>query len=774
MSRRASEISIASSRSRTATRGRRGTMSKPAPSMGMQFKGARYLGHLPTDESSGDDLDADVLASRLLDSNTVQKVILELLPTSLVLHPKQAPQTSILNVPAQTITWAQQTQESIIVFLDTSTAPARIHGFYVKTKGDQVYRYFMHKLGIGARMARSKVAESTERRMSITAKTSSSLFDAYLLGQVTFNDDSSTEGVKEAYNIVKLKLKRAWDRAAKRRAGKQTTDVNVSVAKALRGNPVHVAVAPTGVRALDGVTRSLLASIFAEDVVLHTTFHDEEVDHAIVGIVTCNPQVNHSICHLFSTSTTQATALVDALTRTLEELDKSVVSAFISETKQADPHINLPPSLLARSVARECLVPVASLGVGKFGRVYLGALVSDSDAGKDVTELQSELVTVSVLRDEPTTLEKVSFLREHELFMLLNHPNISQLKAACLLQTPWLAVRNHSSYGPLATALMAARARAINVQEEEILYMGKQIADAMAHLSSKGLVHMNLTSESCELGSNNHVVISDLSFAQKHDPGMRKHVLKARLRLNLRWLAVETFSGDNKVFSEASDVWAFATTLWTMYTGQSPFHRLRLVDVQRKVPDGLRLPQPPHCHPEIYSLLTAAWANDPELRPPFTAIVSALDKHLSNEGYDPTEAPGVGERLNSVLATLRDGQKQAALEEFAKLEHNTSATKEEYQMEAFTRATDTFRDETLGRNVQRHNPLFGENVEALWEMDSDDNDEDEEGTLPAGYETDPYESEGESNGRITSAVAVGAGEGPGTSIQTPRFNLRMK
>ena len=41
---------------------------------GMIFKGARYLGFLPTGDSSGDDIDADAMATRLLDKNTVQKV----------------------------------------------------------------------------------------------------------------------------------------------------------------------------------------------------------------------------------------------------------------------------------------------------------------------------------------------------------------------------------------------------------------------------------------------------------------------------------------------------------------------------------------------------------------------------------------------------------------------------------------------------------------------------------------------------------------------------
>eukprot|EP00045_Choanoeca_perplexa_P011317 m.119428 g.119428 ORF g.119428 m.119428 type:complete len:766 (+) comp15590_c0_seq1:30-2327(+) len=751
---------------------------------GMVFKGARYLGYIATDDSSGDDIDADEIAARLLDTNTVQKVVLELLPTAFVLHPRHSPTMTILSVSAATITWAQQTQESIIVFLDTSVAPARLHGFYVKSKADQAYRYFMHKLGVGTRMARRRVSETLERRVSISQSATSSLFDAFLLGQVTFNDESSLEGIKEAYSIVKLKLKRAWERAAKRRQGKATSDVNTSVAKALRGNPVHLAVAPTGVRALDGVTRSLLASVFSGDIVLHSSFDDAEVDQTVIGIVSCSPQVNHSICHLFSTTASQAEALVAAVSRMLDSADALVSMAFASSSAQPDNGMDIPPTLLARSIARECLVPVAPLGVGKFGRLYLGALVSDKPNSKvDVSELQSELVTVAVLKDEPTTLEKVAFLREHELFMLLDHPNVSTLMAACLLQTPWLTVRAHEPYGVLSTALMACRARAIAITEQDVLYIGKQIGEAMAHLSAKGLVHMNLTAESCELGANNHVVISDLSFAQQHDPGMRKHVLKARLRLNLRWLAVETFSGDNKVFSEASDVWAFATTLWTMYTGQSPFHRYRLVDVQRKVPDGLRLSQPPNCSPEVYSLLATAWSNDPELRPPFSALSSAFEKHLSSAGYDPAAQLGIGERLNPTLATLRSGQKLAALEEFVKT-MDSRDTREAKQSTAFDPETGAFSDNisTLGRNVQRQNPLFGENVDTLWEMDSSDGEDDDEdvtnydGQLPAGdnsigYETDPYESEEE---LVKGMASVTVGDGPGTSVAGPRFNLRVK
>ena len=42
------------------------------------------------------------------------------------------------------------------------------------------------------------------------------------------------------------------------------------------------------------------------------------------------------------------------------------------------------------------------------------------------------------------------------------------------------------------------------------------------------------------------------------------------MKLSIRWLAIDSF--DHKVFSERSDIWSFAVTMWELFTnGQQPF-----------------------------------------------------------------------------------------------------------------------------------------------------------------------------------------------------------
>lgn len=78
-------------------------------------------------------------------------------------------------------------------------------------------------------------------------------------------------------------------------------------------------------------------------------------------------------------------------------------------------------------------------------------------------------------------------------------------------------------------------------------------------------------------------------------------------------------------FSEKTDCFAYAITLWELWTGKRAYED---VDgstanlLYRIAIDGLRPPIPDDCPPRLAALLRACFATDPDERPTFTEVRS--------------------------------------------------------------------------------------------------------------------------------------------------------
>ena len=75
-----------------------------------------------------------------------------------------------------------------------------------------------------------------------------------------------------------------------------------------------------------------------------------------------------------------------------------------------------------------------------------------------------------------------------------------------------------------------------------------QLSNGCGHLASKRLVHMDLAARNCLVGMNSVVKVADFGLTRPLDAGTNHLVLKERLRLPLKWVAIEGL--DNKIFSE--------------------------------------------------------------------------------------------------------------------------------------------------------------------------------------------------------------------------------
>ena len=106
-------------------------------------------------------------------------------------------------------------------------------------------------------------------------------------------------------------------------------------------------------------------------------------------------------------------------------------------------------------------------------------------------------------------------------------------------------------------------------------------------------------------------------------------------------LTLVTFQGK---FTNKSDVWSFAVTLWEILTfaREQPFAGTSDDQVIENCGHYYRndrmemyLPQPSNCPKEIYDLMMECWNRDQLNRPSFREIHMFLQR--KNMGYDPEE-----------------------------------------------------------------------------------------------------------------------------------------
>lgn len=95
------------------------------------------------------------------------------------------------------------------------------------------------------------------------------------------------------------------------------------------------------------------------------------------------------------------------------------------------------------------------------------------------------------------------------------------------------------------------------------------------------------------------------------------------LKLPTAWCAPECIH--DLCFTTASDVWAYAVTLWEMYTyGFTPWAGLTGRQILETIdaPRSGRLDQPDACPDAVYdAVMRACWAHEPKARPSFGQLL---------------------------------------------------------------------------------------------------------------------------------------------------------
>ncbi|KAG6456774.1 hypothetical protein O3G_MSEX009942 [Manduca sexta] len=171
------------------------------------------------------------------------------------------------------------------------------------------------------------------------------------------------------------------------------------------------------------------------------------------------------------------------------------------------------------------------------------------------------------------------------------------------LSSPTAMVLEYLPYGPFDEYL---REHGSRVKPLQLKKVAAGLARALWDLSEAGVVHGYIRCRRLLLAA----VDGERIQVKLSGPTLRHYT-----HTDVHWMPVEFFSDMNLAKrSVIGDIWAFATTLWEVFSyGQSPTETNPVLTA-RSYEMGARLLSPARCPGEVWALVTQCWQPDP-LRP---------------------------------------------------------------------------------------------------------------------------------------------------------------
>ncbi|XP_053381060.1 discoidin domain-containing receptor 2-like isoform X2 [Mercenaria mercenaria] len=313
---------------------------------------------------------------------------------------------------------------------------------------------------------------------------------------------------------------------------------------------------------------------------------------------------------------------------------------------------------------RENLRFVEVLGEGQFGEVHLCEAMGIAEYLPDGYVIRTNinrpvLVAVKMLRKEADDRSRSDFQKEIKIMSQLKDPNIVRVLGVCIKEEPLCMIVEYMKYGDLNQFLldhvpespMAEAANAKTLSYGCLIYMASQVASGMKYLESLNMVHRDLATRNCLVGTNFTIKISDFGMSRSLYSA-DYYRIEGRAVLPIRWMAWESILLGK--FTTKSDVWSLGVTLWEILTfaRDQPYDTMNDEQVienaghyYRNDNKQLYLPQPTNCPKEIFDLMLECWNRAESERPSFREIQMFLQR--KNMGYNPKD-----EKMNQIKVPI--------------------------------------------------------------------------------------------------------------------------
>ncbi|XP_062376181.1 ribosomal protein S6 kinase alpha-2 [Sardina pilchardus] len=305
------------------------------------------------------------------------------------------------------------------------------------------------------------------------------------------------------------------------------------------------------------------------------------------------------------------------------------------------------------------------LGQGSYGKVFLVRKIVGSDKG--------QLYAMKVLKKATLKVrDRVRSKMERDILAEVNHPFIVKLHYAFQTEGKLYLILDFLRGGDLFTRL----SKEVMFTEEDVKFYLAELALALDHLHSLGIIYRDLKPENILLDEEGHIKITDF--------GLSKEAIENDKRAysfcgTIEYMAPEVVN--RRGHTQSADWWSFGVLMFEMLTGSLPFQGKDRKETMALILKA-KLGMPQFLSPEVQSLIRALFKRNPtnrlgagpdgveeikrhpffatidwnklyrrEIKPPFKPAVGRPEDtfHFDPEftSRTPTDSPGVPPSANA-------------------------------------------------------------------------------------------------------------------------------
>uniref|UniRef100_A0A8D2ZMX4 non-specific serine/threonine protein kinase n=1 Tax=Scophthalmus maximus TaxID=52904 RepID=A0A8D2ZMX4_SCOMX len=237
------------------------------------------------------------------------------------------------------------------------------------------------------------------------------------------------------------------------------------------------------------------------------------------------------------------------------------------------------------------------LGQGSYGKVFLVRKIRGVDRG--------QLYAMKVLKKATLKVrDRVRSKMERDILAEVNHPFIVKLHYAFQTEGKLYLILDFLRGGDLFTRL----SKEVMFTEEDVKFYLAELALALDHLHSLGIIYRDLKPENILLDEEGHIKITDFGLSKEAiDNDKRAYSFCG----TIEYMAPEVVN--RRGHTQSADWWSFGVLMFEMLTGSLPFQGKDRKETMALILKA-KLGMPQFLSLEVQSLLRALFKRNPANR----------------------------------------------------------------------------------------------------------------------------------------------------------------
>ncbi|KAK1170890.1 ribosomal protein S6 kinase alpha-2-like isoform X1 [Acipenser oxyrinchus oxyrinchus] len=237
------------------------------------------------------------------------------------------------------------------------------------------------------------------------------------------------------------------------------------------------------------------------------------------------------------------------------------------------------------------------LGQGSYGKVFLVRKIKGTDTGQLYAMKALKKATLKV-RD------RVRSKMERDILAEVNHPFIVKLHYAFQTEGKLYLILDFLRGGDLFTRL----SKEVMFTEEDVKFYLAELALALDHLHSLGIIYRDLKPENILLDEEGHIKITDFGLSKEAiDHDKRAYSFCG----TIEYMAPEVVN--RRGHTQSADWWSFGVLMFEMLTGSLPFQGKDRKETMALILKA-KLGMPQFLSPDVQGLLRALFKRNPTNR----------------------------------------------------------------------------------------------------------------------------------------------------------------